>query len=142
MPENKVSEHLTKTGLPTSKLENGDEKRKDTKENFVDLTEKLNKLREENFYDFKKESVEKISLIEKKIIKLEEKIKTANVELGMIYQNQMDELEHTKRILEGKLDEYKEDGESEWNRFEIEFSHDLRVFEIELADFVANFKKD
>lgn len=148
MLNDQVPRHLTVTGYafdkkesPPSKSKEERKNLKDAKSGYVDSTENFRKFIEKNFQDFKKESAEKISLIERKIVKLKEKAKTANIELGQIYQDQMDELEHTKRIHGSKLDEYKIDGESEWNAFQIEFSRDLKVFEKELADFVVNFKK-
>lgn len=140
--------HLTVTGFksdkkksPSSKAKSDRKNSEDAKESILGLKDDFRDASEKAFQIFKKESAKKLDDIERKISGLNLKIKTANHELAAIYQNQMDELEHSKRTLISKLDEYKEVGDNKWNSFKEQFGSELKGLEDELIGFMDNFKE-
>ena len=89
----------------------------------------------------KKQLPKKINRTEAQIAELSTKIATVGKELGAIYEDHIYELEHTRKTLICKLQEYKELGADEWEFFKHQFDADLEGFEKALSIFVENLKK-
>lgn len=118
MFDDEVAKHITVTGFTSdkglripktkanqSKLKEEGLKKSDVAKN--DYNEKFEKA----VLVFKTKSIDRIDEIDNEIFELNQKIKSADIELAAIYKDQIDELEHTKNNVQSRLDVLK--GEDE-----------------------------
>ena len=77
---------------------------------------------------FKTESEEQIKANEDKIAAFKEKMEKAGTKTKAKYNKAVMELEQSNRDLKKKLEEYKDEGESKWQEFKTNFSHDMDAF--------------
>ncbi len=145
--KNTLIKHLTVTGFTadvktssTSKLKAGREKIKQAKENLFGATADFDDAFESSVQHFKKDSITKIDAIEADIAELKKKVLIASNELGLIYQNQVDELVHTKKNLINQLHEYTTSVGDEWKSFKLQFNKEMRRFEKTLAGILSDFR--
>ena len=74
---------------------------------------------------FKTKSEEQIKANEDRIDAFKEKIEKTDTETKAKYNKAVAELEQKNRDLKKQLEEYKDEGESKWQEFKTNFSHDL-----------------
>lgn len=147
MVNNKDFRHITVTGFigdnkgtPAKKVRAGQGKLKVARENVKAAKNDFNDAFDLTVKEFKEEASEKISQTETKILELKNKITETSKELGLIYQDQIDKLEYSKKILVDKLDEYKEIGAEDWNSFKHHFNDEIEDFETSVTNFLQHFK--
>ena len=147
MVNNKDFRHITVTGFigdnkgtPAKKLRNGQGKLRAARENVSAAKKEFNDAFDLAVKEFKAEASEKISQTEVKILELRNKIIDTSKELGLIYQDHIDKLEYSKKILVDKLDEYKEIGAEDWNAFKNHFNDEVEDFETSVTIFLQHLK--
>lgn len=74
---------------------------------------------------FKAESEEQIKANEDRIDAFKEKMEKAGTKTKAMYNQEVVELEQKNRDLKKQLEEYKDEGESKWQEFKTNFSHDM-----------------
>jgi hypothetical protein len=74
---------------------------------------------------FKIDSEEQIKANEDRIDAFKAKMKKASSKIKAKYNKAVAELEQKNRDLKNKLEEYKDEGESRWQEFKTNFSHDI-----------------
>jgi len=87
---------------------------------------------------FKNESEAIISANEKNIAELKIKIAKEKKENKASYEKKLAELEQKNSDLRKKLNEYKAEGEDDWNIFKAEFSHDMDELGKAFKDLTVN----
>ena len=147
MVNNKDFRHITVTGFigdnkgtPAKKLRNGKGKLKEARENVSEAKNEFNDAFDLAVKEFKAEASEKIRQTEAKILELKNKIKDTSKEVGLIYQDHIDKLEYSKKLLVNKLDEYKEIGAEEWKLFKHHFNDEIEDFETSVTNFLQHIK--
>lgn len=83
---------------------------------------------------------DKIIQAEAKILELKEKIANTSKEIGIIYQDNIDELEHSKKLLAKRLSEYKDLGAEDWKSFKHQFNEEIESFEASVTNFLQQLK--
>ncbi|WP_259014639.1 hypothetical protein [Emticicia fluvialis] len=74
---------------------------------------------------FRKETSEKIAANEKTILEFNAKMADKNEDTEMKYEQKIAELNLKNKEMKKKMDNYKEDGKMNWEKFKTEFSHDM-----------------
>jgi hypothetical protein len=100
--------------ISEQKVEKANQELKDAKANYLAEWQK-----------FKTESEEQIKANEDRIDAFKEKIDKAAGKNKAKYKKAVAELEQKNRDLKKKLEEYKDEGESKWQEFKTNFSHDM-----------------
>jgi len=77
---------------------------------------------------FKTESEEQIKANEDRIDAFREKMEKGGTKTEAKYNIAVAELKQKNRDLKRKLEEYKDEGESKWQEFKTNFSHDMDAF--------------
>lgn len=95
----------------------------------------------EEWLQFKRESDNKIAANNKVIAEYKAKMTTAQGKLQAAYDKKIDELEKKNKELKAKLDEWKDDGKSDWTQFKSELNHDLDALGTALKDFTVDNRK-
>jgi hypothetical protein len=83
---------------------------------------------------FKADSDEQIKANENRIAAFKEQIKKAGTKTEAKYKKGIAELEQKNRDLKQKLEDYKDDGETKWEVFKTDFSHDMDSIGKTMAD--------
>jgi hypothetical protein len=100
--------------IPEQKVEKANQELKDAKADYL-----------AEWQRFKTESKEQIKANENRIDAFKEKIDKAAGKNKAKYKKAVAELEQKNRDLKKKLEEYKDEGESKWQEFKTNFSHDM-----------------
>ena len=147
MVNNKDFRHITVTGFigdnkgtPAKKIRAGQGKLKAARENVSGAKTDFKSAFDLAVQEFKDEASEKIRQTETKILELKAKIKDTSKELGLVYQDHIDKLEYSKKILADKLDEYKAIGAEDWSSFKRQLSDELEDFETAVTIFLQHLK--
>ena len=147
MVNNKDIKHITVTGFigdnngtPAKKLRAGQGKLKAARENVSAAKKDFNEAFDLAVKEFKVEATKKIKLTENKIQEFKDKIKDTSKELGQKYQDDIDKLESSKKIIINKLDEYKDLGAEDWDKFKHQFNSEIEKLEASITDFLKLFK--
>jgi len=147
MVNNKDFRHITVTGFigdnkgtPAKKLRAGQGKLKTARENVLGAKNDFNDAFDLSVKEFKVEASEKIRQTETKILELKSKIIDTSKELGLVYQDHIDKLEYSKKILVDKLEEYKAIGTEDWKSFKHHFNDEIEDFETAVTIFLQHLK--
>lgn len=147
MVNNKDFRHITVTGFigdnngtPAKKKRAGKGKQQAKHKKVSPAKKELNDAIELVAKAFKVEVAERIGQTENKILELKNKIKVTSNEIGQVYQDHIDKLEYSKRLLVSKLDEYNEIGIEDWNSFKHQFNNEIDDFETSLTNFLKHLK--
>ena len=95
----------------------------------------------EEWLKFKSETEAQIATNDKIVAEYKAKMTTAGNKLDAKYDKKIDALEKKNKELKAKLDEWKEDGKSDWTQFKNELNHDLDALGVALKDFTVDNKK-
>jgi TolA-binding protein len=79
----------------------------------------------EKYNAFKMETDTSINENRRTIEELKLKMKSKNKETRAKWERQLDELEQKNENMKARLDDYKEEGEDNWESFKTEFNHDM-----------------
>ncbi|MDK9699304.1 MAG: hypothetical protein OEM52_04030 [bacterium] len=90
---------------------------------------------------FKTESAARIETNHQNAVAYKAKMTTANGKQRAQYNKMIDSLELKNDRLKAKLDEYKDDGKSAWEKFRSEYNHDMDELGAALKDFTVENKK-
>ena len=96
--------------------------------NVAEAQKDLDKANEEYRADmviYRKETSEKIVANDQSIREFKEKIADVNEDTNNKYQQKIAELKLKNNELKKKMDDYKDDGKQNWEKFKTEFSHDM-----------------
>jgi hypothetical protein len=74
---------------------------------------------------YRKEASEKIAANEKSIAEFNTRMANEKSEARAAYQEKITAIEQKNSDLKKKMDEYKAEGKDQWEKFKIEFSHDM-----------------
>ena len=147
MVNNKDIKHITVTGFigdnngtPAKKLRAGQGKLKAARENVSAAKKDFNEAFDLAVKEFKVEASKKIKQTETMILDFKNKITDTSKELGQIYQDDIDKLESSKKVLVNKLDEYKDMGTEDWNKFKHQFNDEIENLETSITNFLKHFK--
>jgi len=99
---------------PEQKVEEAKQELKDAKADYLAEWQK-----------FKTESEEQIKANEDRIDAFKEKMEKSGAKTKAKYNKAVVELEQKNRDLKKQLEEYKDEGESKWQEFKTNFSHDM-----------------
>ncbi|MDZ7767327.1 MAG: hypothetical protein U5K00_23410 [Melioribacteraceae bacterium] len=113
----------------------------DTAESVKQANEDLNdaKIQYENEWEQFKSNVEAaINANEKRIEDLKKEMKSTSDEFKAKFENKILSLEQKNIELKKKLNEYKYDGEEDWQQFKQEFSNDIDSLENSLNEIFEN----
>lgn len=94
----------------------------------VDANKDLEKANEDYMAEvaaYKKETAEKIAANEQSIIEFNARIATEKKDARVAYKQKIAELEMKNTDMKKKMDDYKEDGKENWEKFKTEFNHDM-----------------
>ena len=83
---------------------------------------------------FKTESETQIKVNEGRIDTLKVKIEKAGTKAKAKYKKAVAELKEKNHALKEKLEDYKDEGESKWQEFKTNFSHDLDAVGTTISD--------
>ncbi len=141
------SKHITVTGFrgdnkdtPAKKIKEGKSKLKAAKNNVSAAKHDFEDAFDLKVKAFKEDASEKISQTEIKILELKDKITNTSKEIGIIYQDNIDILEHSKKLLAKRLGEYKDLGAEDWKSFKQQFNEEIENFEASVANFLQQLK--
>jgi phosphoenolpyruvate-protein kinase (PTS system EI component) len=74
---------------------------------------------------YRKEASEKIATNEKSIAEFNARMANEKSEAKAAYQQKITAIEQKNSDMKKKMDEYKAEGKDQWEKFKIEFSHDM-----------------
>ncbi|WP_435353133.1 hypothetical protein [Emticicia sp. SJ17W-69] len=106
---------------PAEKVENA-------QTDVVDANKDLEKANEDYLVEveaYKKETADKIAANEQSIKEFNARVATEKKEARVAYQQKIAELEQKNTDMKKKLDDYKQDGKENWEKFKTEFNHDM-----------------
>ena len=75
--------------------------------------------------NYKKETADKIAENDKRIAEFKTQIALKRKEFKVEYQKEIDKLEKENNDMKNKMDGYQESGKENWEKFKMEFSHDM-----------------
>lgn len=110
------------------KVENAKENVQAAKADVAVANEELAQAKKDSISDFQKfknESNAAIEANDKRIAELRTEMKDEKKEAKANYDKKVNALEKKNHALKVKLDNYKDDGKSDWKIFKKEFKHDL-----------------
>ena len=125
-----------KKGTPAKKDKSGKGKQKAAQKDLVETKNAFNNAFRRAIREFEKDALAKILQTENKILELKAKIAATSNESGQIYQDHIDKLEYSKKILYTKHDQYQEIGAENWDLFKDNFNDELSNLEISVTHFV------
>ena len=127
------------TGCQSSeeRSKNSQDKIHETKNDLKDAQQYLNQAQQE-YLQFKKESEKRICAHEKSIVDFKAKIATEKRENNAIYEMRLAVLEQKNIDLKKKLEEYKDAGNENWDKFRTEFNHDMDKLGQAFKDLTVN----
>ncbi len=105
-----------------------EQKVQNAKGNVGDAKQELKDARTEYLVEwqtFKRESELAIAANEKRIDAFKEKMETAGAKSKAKYSKDVAALEQRNRDLKKKLEDYKDEGQSKWEEFKVNFKHDM-----------------
>lgn len=112
---------VTSCSSPAEKVENA-------QENVVDANQKLDEANEDYLVDvenYRRETAEKITANEKSLAEFKLRIASEKQEAREDYNKKLAELEQKNADMKKKMDDYKVDGRENWERFKVEYNHDM-----------------
>lgn len=123
-----------------------DKKVEDAQNNALEAQQDANTAVAENdaqkeWQVFKTEAEAKIAVNEKIITDYKAKMTNANGKLQAQYDKKIDALEAKNKELKVKLDNYKDDGKTDWEKFKSEFNGDIEKLGTALKGFTIESKK-
>lgn len=90
---------------------------------------------------FKTAAESKIAVNEKIIVEYKTRMTTSDGKLRAKYDKKIDALETKNAALKTKLENYKDDDKTSWDKFKTEFNHDMDELGTALKGFSVNDKK-
>lgn len=112
---------VTSCSTPAEKVENA-------QENVVEANEKLDDANEDYLTDvaaYRMETADKIAANEKSLAEFKLRIASEKQEAREDYNKKLAELEQKNADMKKKLDDYKADGKENWEKFKVEYNHDM-----------------
>jgi hypothetical protein len=109
----------------SEKVENAQENVVDAQEDLAGAKQELTQARRDSILQWRAESQEKIGAYEKSIIDLKSKIAKQKQANKASYEQSIVVLEQKNADVKRKLEEYKEEGDTNWEDFKTEFNHDM-----------------
>jgi predicted RNase H-like nuclease (RuvC/YqgF family) len=106
-----------------------------------DLDEAKRAATAEEWQAFKDETNAKIEANEVRLAELKAKLNKTGNEADAAYQRNIDAIEEKNATLKIKVDNYKNDVNSDWNSFKREFDHDMNELGQAFEDITINNKK-
>jgi len=128
---------VTACNSPEKKVESAQENVNDAKQ---DLKEAQNKYSEE-WQKFHDDARLRITENNNQIAEYRIKIKNEKQEARVKYEKRINELEAKNHDFEVKLDQYKDNGSSNWESFKREFNHDMDELGHAIKDVFTNNEK-
>lgn len=119
---------------PADKVENAETA-------VVDANKDLEKANDEYMAEvetYKKETADKIAANEKSIMEFNARVATEKKEARAAYKQKIAELEKKNTDMKMKMDNYKQDGKENWEKFKTEFNHDMDELGKAFKDLTVN----
>lgn len=119
---------ITSCQSSASKVETAQDKVQDAKDKLITAKSDLIIAQQDfnvEYQKLKKESDEKILAHEKSIAEFKARIATEKKEVQEKFAMEIALLEKKNSDLKKKLDGFKEEGKDKWEKFKVEFSHDM-----------------
>lgn len=136
---------LSGCSSPEKKVENAEqnvlEAKEDAKEANQELAAKEQAAALSDFEKFKLEANEQINSNERRITELRIEMKTEGKEARAADEKRIDALETRNHDLKIKLDNYNDDGKSDWQKFKAEFNHDMDAIGAAFKDITVKNTK-
>lgn len=112
---------LLSCNTTAQKVENAQQNVAEAKEDL----EKANAEFAKDMENYRRETNEKIEANNKSIAEFNSRIQDKKNAAKADYQNTIIALEQKNSDLKKRMDDYKEDGKENWEKFKIEFNHDM-----------------
>ncbi len=132
------------TGAILTSCKSSSEKVENAQENLKEANQDLAKANEEYLADiesYRKEASDKYDANEKSIAEFEARIANEKKEAKADYKKRIAGLEQKNSDIKKRMDDYKASGKEEWEKFKLEFNHDMEELGKAFTDFnVKNVK--
>ncbi len=112
---------LSSCNTPAQKVENAQQNVSEANQDLEDANEEYTR----DMENYRRETNEKIAANNKSIAEFNSRIQDKKNVAKTEYQNTIIALEQKNTDLKKRMDEYKEDGKENWEKFKIEFNHDM-----------------
>ncbi len=119
----------------------GSERAEDAAEELRDAKKDLDEAQREytiKYNDFKREMDNKITENDKAIAALKADVRERNAEAKVNWNNAVNDLERKNQSLKDRINDYKVDGNANWEEFKREFNHDMDRLGEALKDMTQN----
>jgi len=114
------------------------QKAEDSVVNTMDNAEEMNQALNDSIKQFKMASEQKIDEYQQDIADLKAKMKTEKAENKALYEKNLAVLQKKSDDLITKLNDYKYEGQSNWDAFKNEFTHDMNELGTAFKDLTVN----
>ena len=112
---------LTNCSTPAEKVANAENKVIKANKELAEATSK----QQAELEVYRRETAAKISANNESIAAFNARIASEKQEAREAYRKKVSELEQKNTDMKKRLDDYKADGKDNWEKFKIEFSHDM-----------------
>ena len=119
----------------------GSERAEDAAEELRDAKKDLDEAQREytiKYNDFKREMDNKITENDKAIAALKADVRERNAEAKANWNTAVNDLERKNQSLKDRINDYKVDGNANWEEFKREFNHDMDRLGEALKDMTQN----
>lgn len=119
----------------------GSERAEDAAEDLRDAKKDLDEAQREytiKYNDFKREMDNKITENDKAIAALKADVRERNAEAKANWNTAVNDLERKNQSLKDRINDYKVDGNANWEEFKREFNHDMDRLGEALKDMTQN----
>ena len=117
------------------------ERAEDAAEDLRDAKKDLDEAQREytiKYNDFKREMDNKITENDKAIAALKADVRERNAEAKVNWNTAVNDLERKNQSLKDRINDYKADGNANWDEFKREFNHDMDRLGEALKDMTQN----
>ena len=112
---------FTSCNSPAQKVENAQEKVNEANENL----DKANEEYQADIERCRRESAQRFEANDRTIAELKAEMRSDKKAAKAEYRRKVEELEQRNNDLRVRMNDYKADGRDNWERFKIEFNHDM-----------------
>jgi hypothetical protein len=129
------------TCMTFSNCNNSAKKVEDARQDVIDATKELDKANREYLVDlenYRKEITTQIAANENRIAELKIKAAHEKKTYQAGYKKKIGELEQKNNDMKIRINDYKEEGKENWEKFKQEFSHDMDELGRALNDITVN----
>lgn len=129
---------LTSCNSSADKVDNAEQKVENAQEILEDANFELNQAKRDSIQQWKEETLLKINDNDKSILELKSKISGLKKDAKLKYEENIALIEQKNADLKKKFDDFKDDGQDDWQDFKIEFNRDMDELKEALKNLSVN----